>query len=99
MPLPVYEVDVPTRNHGTGQRGLHIVTGEADSPTDAVRIAQEVYDAAVAAQQAGLEIPYKRPDGWGARAARPGWDPDWSAATANRLSGDSSWTRGSSLEA
>ncbi|WP_406501208.1 hypothetical protein [Streptomyces sp. NBC_00500] len=36
---------------------MHVFTGHADSRSAAVRIAHEVYDAARAAQQAGLEIP------------------------------------------
>ncbi|MGW7820156.1 hypothetical protein ACWGLF_18970 [Streptomyces puniciscabiei] len=63
---------------------MHVFTGPADSRSAALRIAHEVYDAARAARKAGLEIPDKRPDGWGARGYRPGWEPDWLSATAGR---------------
>lgn len=92
MTLPYYEVDVPIRNT-TGASGLHVFTGQAANRREAVRIAHEVYDAARAAQQAGHNIPSKRSDGWGARGVRPGWEPDWSAATAGRWDDPFSWTR------
>ncbi|OLZ59448.1 hypothetical protein AV521_45305 [Streptomyces sp. IMTB 2501] len=44
----------------------------------------EAADATRAAQEAGLEIPDKQPDGRGARGFRPGWEPGWPAATARR---------------
>jgi hypothetical protein len=66
----VYEVDVPIHDTtNPALRGLHVFTGEADSPTTALRRAHEVYDAALAAHTAGLEIPGKQPDSWGARAS------------------------------
>lgn len=72
MGLPVYEVDVPTRSTTQpGLEGVHVFTGRAASRSAAVRIAHEVYDAARAACEAGLEIPHDRPDGWGARGYRP----------------------------
>ncbi|MFH9425491.1 hypothetical protein [Streptomyces sp. NPDC017529] len=83
VPLPYYEVDVPIRNTA-GLSGVHVFTGRADSRSAAARIAHAVYDAARAAQQAGGEIPRRRPDGWGARGYRPGWEPDWQAATVGR---------------
>ena len=94
MGLPYYEVDVPTRstNH-PGLSGVHVFTGPADSRSSAVRIAHEVYDAARAAQEAGLEIPGKRPDGWGARGYRPGWELDWPAATAGQWNNPYRWVR------
>ncbi|MFG2856718.1 hypothetical protein ACGFZ9_39700 [Streptomyces mirabilis] len=99
MGLPYYEVDVPTRstNH-PGLSGVHVFTGPADSRTSAVRIAHEVYDAARAAQEAGLEIPGMRPDGWGARGYRPGWEPDWLSATAGRWNDPHSWLRVSDFD-
>ncbi|WP_420713312.1 hypothetical protein [Streptomyces sp. Tu 6176] len=54
--VPIYDTTNPAR------RGLHVFTGEADSPTTALRRAHEVYDAALAAHTAGLEIPGKQPD-------------------------------------
>ncbi|MFF3589499.1 hypothetical protein ACFYYI_20370 [Streptomyces sp. NPDC002387] len=97
MTLAVYEVDVPTTN-GDGLRGVHVFTGRAESSASALRLAQEVYAAAVAARQAGLEIPRMRPDGWVARGIRPGWEPDWSAATAGRWSDPHSFVRTYDLE-
>ncbi|QIB49516.1 hypothetical protein [Streptomyces aureoverticillatus] len=92
MGLPYFEVDVPTRSTDEpGLRGVHVFTGPADSRGAAVRIAHEVYDAARAAREAGLEFPAKRPDGWGVRGYRPGWELDWPAATAGRWNEPYSW--------
>ncbi|KUH36121.1 hypothetical protein [Streptomyces kanasensis] len=88
-----YEVDVPI--HDTANpalRGLHVFTGEADSPTTAMRRAHEVYDAALAAQQAGLEVPGRQPDSWGAAGLRPGWEMEWTAAKAGPWKSPYSWT-------
>ncbi|MFE1884167.1 hypothetical protein [Streptomyces diastatochromogenes] len=57
-----------------------------------------MYDAALAAQQAGLENPRKRSDGWAARGLRPGWELDWKAATAGRWNDPYSWVRVSDFE-
>ncbi|MGW2707316.1 hypothetical protein [Streptomyces sp. NPDC001340] len=97
MTLTLYEVDVPIRN-AAGLRGVHVFTGHADNRSAAVRIAHEVYDAARAAQLAGLEIPGKRPDGWAARGCRPDWELDWKAATAGRWNDPYSWARVSDFE-
>ncbi|MDX3132190.1 hypothetical protein PV367_20870 [Streptomyces europaeiscabiei] len=94
MTLPYFEVDVPIRSTAQpGLSGVHVFTGRADSRSAAVRIAHEVYDAARAAREAGLEIPHGRPDGWGACGYRPGWEPDWKAATAGRWNNPYSWVR------
>ncbi|WP_331720267.1 hypothetical protein OG985_50030 (plasmid) [Streptomyces sp. NBC_00289] len=99
MPLPFFEVDVPIKSTDQpDRRGVHVFTGPADSRSSAVRIAHEVYDAARAAQEAGLEIPGKRPDGWGARGYRPGWEPDWLSATAGRWNDPYSWLRVSDFD-
>lgn len=88
-----YEVDVPIHDiTDPALRGLHVFTGEADSPTTALRRAHEVYDAALTAQQAGREIPGKQPDSWGARGLRPGWELEWPAATAGPWNAPVSWT-------
>ncbi|MFJ5787921.1 hypothetical protein [Streptomyces hydrogenans] len=80
-----YEVGVPIHDTANpARRGLHVFTGVADSPAAALRRAHEVYDAALAAQQAGLEVPGKEPDSWGAAGLRPGWQMEWTAATAGR---------------
>ncbi|MGA4844760.1 hypothetical protein ACOBQB_00085 [Streptomyces sp. G5(2025)] len=92
MTLPYFEVDVPI-HHDSGLTGVHIFTGPADSRITAVRIAHEVYDAARAACEAGLEVPHDRPDGWGACGYRPGWKPNWKAATVGRWNNPYSWTR------
>ncbi|MCX5208817.1 hypothetical protein OG689_05840 [Kitasatospora sp. NBC_00240] len=77
-----FQVSVPTRNLGRPeQRGLHVFTGPAETGADAVRIARRTCDAALAAQAAGVAIPRRRPDGWGARGVRPGWAFDWADAT------------------
>ncbi|MFB7900718.1 hypothetical protein ACFC1B_30955, partial [Streptomyces xiamenensis] len=62
---------------------MHIFTGVADSPGTTLRRAHEVYDEALAAQTARLEIPGKQPDSWGARGLRPGWQLEWPAAKAS----------------
>ncbi|MFF2698905.1 hypothetical protein ACFVUQ_11160 [Streptomyces cyaneofuscatus] len=77
-----FQVDVPTRNSVQPERcGLHVFTGAAETESDALRIAREACDAAVAAREAGFAIPRRRPDGWGARGMRSGWVLDWEAAT------------------
>ncbi|MFM9500340.1 hypothetical protein ACKI1Q_43070 [Streptomyces galilaeus] len=94
MHLRIYEVDVPI--HDTtdpDRRGrLHVFTGVADSPAAALRRAHEVYDAALAAHTAGLEIPGKQPDSWGARGLRPGCQMEWPAAKADLWLNPVSWT-------
>ncbi|QKV96040.1 hypothetical protein HUT19_33500 [Streptomyces sp. NA02950] len=85
MAKPYFEVNVPIRNTARpGLHGLHVFTGQADNSHRALRLAREAYDAALAAQAAGLELPGQRPDGWGARGVRSGWEPDWSAAEVGR---------------
>ncbi|MFD9151370.1 hypothetical protein ACFWDF_29690 [Streptomyces diastaticus] len=75
-----YEVDVPIHDTANpDRRGLHVVTGEANSPTTALRRAHEVYDTAHTAE---LEAPGKQQDSRGARGLRPGWQMDWPAAQA-----------------
>ncbi|MFI6689097.1 hypothetical protein [Streptomyces sp. NPDC050485] len=94
-----YEVDVPIhRTDNPAVQGTHIFAGKADSMAEAVRIVHEVYDAARAARQAGSEVPDQRPDGWGARGYRVGWELDWSEAEAGRWNNPYSWTRVSDLE-
>ncbi|WP_308402643.1 hypothetical protein [Streptomyces sp. AC550_RSS872] len=56
-------------------------------------VSHEVYDAARAAREAGLEIPHDRPDGWGACGYRPGWELNWTTATAGQWNNPYSWTR------
>ncbi|MFD5848207.1 hypothetical protein [Streptomyces chartreusis] len=99
MTHPYYEVDVPIRStESPGLHGLHVFTGRADSRSAAVQAAHEVYDAARAAQEAGLEIPHGRPDGWGACGYRPGWELDWPAATADRWRSPYSWLNSTPYE-
>ncbi|MDJ0466797.1 hypothetical protein [Streptomyces sp. H27-C3] len=94
MRLRTYEVDVPIHDiTNPARKGQHVFTGEADSPTTALWRAHEVYDAALIAHTAGLEIPGKQPDSWGARGLRPGWALDWPAAKAGPWHNPVSWTR------
>ncbi|WP_369384075.1 hypothetical protein [Streptomyces sp. cg36] len=97
MPLPTYEVDVPIHN-AAGLRGVHVFTGQADSRSAAVRHAHEVYDAARTAQAMGLEVPGRRPDGWGAHPPRPGWRLDWTAAEAGRWGEPLTWIHAGDAE-
>lgn len=53
----------------------------------------EVYDAALAAYTAGLEIPGKQADSWGASGLRPGWQMEWTAAKAGPWHNPLSCTR------
>ncbi|MFE2140483.1 hypothetical protein ACFXA3_01745 [Streptomyces sp. NPDC059456] len=62
-----------------------------DSCSAAIGAAHEVYVAARAAAEAGLEIPYGRPDGWGACGYRAGWELDWPAAKASPWKSPYSW--------
>ncbi|MFB7852382.1 hypothetical protein ACFC34_35945 [Streptomyces sp. NPDC056053] len=93
MPLRYFEVDVPI-HHTTNRQlhGVHVFTGEASSNSEALRLAHEVYDAALAAQQAGREIPGKQAGGWGARGLRPDWALDWQAAKAGPWNNPCGWT-------
>ncbi|MFI5689989.1 hypothetical protein [Streptomyces sp. NPDC051636] len=86
--LHFFEVNVPI-HHATDKtrHGLHVFTGHAASTWEALHIAHEVYDAAMAAQMAGLGVPERRRDGWGVSGLRPGWEPDWTAARAGLWKG------------
>lgn len=89
---PFFQVDVPIRHPAQpDRRGSYVFTGQADSSREAVRIAREVCDAALAAHAAGLDVPHRRPDGWGARGVRPGWEPDWEAARAHAWDAVHGW--------
>ncbi|TBO58889.1 hypothetical protein EYS09_15015 [Streptomyces kasugaensis] len=93
MHLRIYEVDVPMHDTTDPARcGVHVFTGVADSPAAALRRAHEVYGAALAAHTAGLEIPGKQPDRWGASGLRPGREMEWPAARASRWHNSVSWT-------
>ncbi|WP_329500238.1 hypothetical protein [Kitasatospora herbaricolor] len=77
-----FQVSVPTRNLvRPEQQGLHVLTGPAETGAEAVRIARRTCEAALAAQAAGVAVPPRGPDGWGARGTRPGWAFDWANAT------------------
>lgn len=91
--LEFYEVDVPIHDTSRAQHGVHVFTGKASSVDEALARAHQVYDAANAARQAGLEIPGQQDGGWGARGVRDGWELDWAAAKASRWSNPDSWTR------
>ncbi|WP_309030915.1 hypothetical protein [Streptomyces alfalfae] len=95
----VYEVDVPIHHPSNpALRGLHVFAGEADSRSTALRRAHEAYNAALAARQAGLEIPGQQPDSWTAHGLRPGWELDWLAAKAGPWKSPYSWTTRSDFE-
>ncbi|PJN24762.1 hypothetical protein CG717_32110 [Streptomyces sp. CB02613] len=96
---PYYEVDVPIRSTQTpGRTGVHVFTGWADSRAAAVQAAHEVYEAARAAAEAGRAIPHAGPDGWCACGFRPGWELDWSAATAGPWRSPYSWLNSKPFE-
>ncbi|MFB7076518.1 hypothetical protein [Streptomyces sp. NPDC056308] len=67
-------------------------------PAAALRRAHEVYDAALAAHTAGLEILGKQSDSWGACRLRPGWELDWCAAKAGPWRSPYSWLNSSPYE-
>ncbi|MGW5928820.1 hypothetical protein ACWF2L_21605 [Streptomyces anulatus] len=94
MTLPYFEVDVPMRSTETPSlEGVHVFTGQAGSRSAAVKAAHEVYDAARAAAEAGLEIHHGRADGWGACGYRRGWELDWPTAKVGPWRNPYSWTR------
>ncbi len=64
--LELYEVDVPIHRTDQQLHGLHVFTGQATSPSEALARAHQVYDAALAARKAGLANPGRQDDGWGA---------------------------------
>ncbi|MFI6728709.1 hypothetical protein [Streptomyces atratus] len=47
---------------------------------------------------AGLEIPGKQSDSWGASGLRPGWALDWPAAKAGPWRSPYSWLNSSPYE-
>ncbi|MFC4506143.1 MULTISPECIES: hypothetical protein [Streptomyces] len=97
--LPYFEVDVPIRSTTqAGLSGWHVFTGPAASTGEALRLAYGAYTDAVATQQAGLEIPRRRPAGWSARAVRPGWEPDWMAASAGPWDDPRGWRQAHSSD-
>ncbi|MER5867602.1 hypothetical protein [Kitasatospora sp. NPDC002040] len=82
MEQPYYQVNVPIGDSARpGQRGFHLLTGVAGTGAQALQLARETCEAALAAQEAGDPIPRRGPDGWGARGVRPGWTFDWPAAS------------------
>ncbi|MEU6680916.1 hypothetical protein [Streptomyces sp. NPDC046925] len=93
----LFEVDVPIHDT-TGMHGLHVFTGQATSRSEALTRAHLAYDAALAAQRAGLKNPGRQEGGWGARGVRDGWELDWAAATAGPWTNPFSWTSKRSYE-
>ncbi|GCD97875.1 hypothetical protein [Embleya hyalina] len=83
---PVYQVDVPIRDPRTDTHGIHVLTGNAATAEDALATARHVYTQAVHHTTTGA-LPSRRPDGWGVRGLRPGWEPDWSGATCRPWTG------------
>ncbi|MDX2394080.1 hypothetical protein NJL88_29270 [Streptomyces sp. DK15] len=80
---PVYEVDVPIRDPRTSAHGIHVLTGTAATAEEAFRAARHVYTQALHHHRSGFRPPSRRPDGWGVRGLRPGWEPDWNNATSH----------------
>ncbi|MFL3870565.1 hypothetical protein LT966_28685 [Streptomyces griseobrunneus] len=96
---PYYEVDVPIRNtEAPGLEGVHVFTGWADSRAAAVQAAHTAYDAARTAAEAGQAIPHRGPDGWHCCGYRPGWELDWSTATASPWRSPYSWLNSTTYE-
>jgi hypothetical protein len=82
MTQPYFQVAVPMRSIAQpDRRGMHVFTGSADDGRQALRMARETCEAALAARAAGCPLPGRLPNGWGARGVRPGWTMDWAAAT------------------
>ncbi|MDJ0385250.1 hypothetical protein [Streptomyces sp. G-G2] len=77
-----YEVDVPIHHEADqDRRGLHVFTGRAAGPGEALAAAHRAYDRAVQYVSAGLPAPDGSRDGWAARGLRPDWVLDWHKAT------------------
>lgn len=72
--------------------GVHLFTGWAVSASAAVQAAHAAYEAARTAHEAGNEAPHATSDDWSACGFRPGWDLDWSTATARSLHGPDGWS-------
>ncbi|MGQ7754411.1 hypothetical protein ACUN29_39190 (plasmid) [Streptomyces sp. WC2508] len=69
-------------NYGAQSQGLHVFTGRAAGPGEALAAAHNAYDRAVQHMSAGLPAPDDSSDGWAARGLRPDWVLDWHKATA-----------------
>ncbi|MFE9222295.1 hypothetical protein ACFYN3_39090 [Streptomyces lavendulae] len=73
-----YEVDVPIHHEADQERrGLHVFTGRAAGPGEALAAAHNAYDRAMQHMSAGLPAPDDSSDGWAARGLRPDWVLDW----------------------
>ncbi|GAA2615450.1 hypothetical protein GCM10010304_80860 [Streptomyces roseoviolaceus] len=94
----LYEVDVPIHDTTRTLHGLHVFTGQAASPSEALTRAHQVYDQALAARKAGLAHPGRQDGGRGASGVRDGWEPDWAAAKACPWIDPFSWSNTSSHE-
>lgn len=77
-----YEVDVPI-HHATDQerQGLHVFTGRAAGPGEALAAAHSAYDRTVQHVSAGRPAPNDSSDGWAAHGLRTDWVLDWHKAT------------------
>ncbi|MCX4784281.1 hypothetical protein [Streptomyces sp. NBC_01264] len=77
-----YEVDVPI-HHATDQdrRGLHVFTGCAAGPAEALAAAHNAYDRAMQHVSGGRPVPDDSSNGWAARGLRTDWVLDWHEAT------------------
>ncbi|MDQ1013249.1 hypothetical protein QFZ82_007734 [Streptomyces sp. V4I23] len=79
--LSHYEVDVPI-HHSTDQtrRGLHVFTGPATGPNEALAAAHSAYDQAVQRVSAG-PLPDDSSNRWAVCGLRPDWVLEWHKAT------------------
>ncbi|MCM2424190.1 hypothetical protein [Streptomyces sp. RKAG293] len=82
MTHPRYEVDVPI-HHATqqGRRGLHVFTGRAAGPGEALASAHSAYDRAAQYASASRPAPDDSSDGWAVHGLRPDWVLEWHLAT------------------
>lgn len=84
--LPRFEVDVPIHDPDHPDRhGVHVFTGRANGPGDALSAAFTAWDQARQCAAAGRQIPPASGSGWSARGLRPGWDLRWDRATTRPL--------------
>ncbi|MFI2370148.1 hypothetical protein [Streptomyces sp. NPDC018833] len=79
-----FEVDVPI-HHSTDQtrRGLHVFTGPATGPNEALAAAHSAYDQAVQRVSASLAVPDDASNGRAVCGVRPDWVLEWHRATVN----------------
>ncbi|MEU8779181.1 hypothetical protein [Streptomyces sp. NPDC048606] len=83
MDVPtVYTVEVPMTSEDRTGHGYHVFTGPAANARQALEAARTAWQRAQEQLAAGGEVPRAGGMHWCARAARPGWTPDWDRAAA-----------------